>query len=102
MHDTEDMTRSERTLAMIIARQAQEVTDALRELTGYDVPSAGQSEEMAERQHAAIVALLVGMRQPGEIPTMDELRQFIRGLAEGALLAVLGQPPDVIAEQQRN
>lgn len=96
------MSTIERTLVTIIATTAQARTDVLRDAAGYAAPTADQREEMARRQLDAVCHLVTGMRAPGAgTPSLGELDELVEGLAQGALLAVLGVPPDVAADLQR-
>lgn len=98
----DDLTRAERTLLMCIWEQTIDTTRELRIMSRYPNPTDEQWLEMAARQHRAIELTIIGLRAPGEPARLAEINEVIRGLAEGALLAVLGAPPDAAAEQARN
>jgi hypothetical protein len=96
------LTRTEQFLATVLALVAADRTGALCRTAGYSAPDPGQVTEMTRKQVDAITHLVTAMREPGECPTADEIDAVLQGLAEGALLGVMGQPPDVLAEQQSN
>jgi hypothetical protein len=99
----EPLNAIESTLAMILVTQAQARTDALRDAAGYGTPTPEQREDMQRRQLDAVRHLIAGMRAPGApVPALAELDELVEGLAQGALLAVLGVPPDIAAEQLAN
>jgi hypothetical protein len=98
------MNAIETTLTLILVSQAAARTHVLRDSAGYPTPTDEQRNDMTSRQVQAVQALLAGLRDnpAGPVPTLSELAEFCEGLAQGALLAVMGVPPDVAAEQAMN
>lgn len=90
---TDDMNRAE--LALLLSLGAAMVARAGRITTEARYPNATteQISAIGRKIEDILTDIIIGMREPGPPPTLEEIAQITDEVAMGAVLAILGDPP---------
>jgi hypothetical protein len=90
---TDDMNRTEATLLLAFGLATQVHAGRVAAEAKYPPVAAADMRAIAMHIEDTLTAVIVGLREPGPMPTPEEIAETMRLVAMGAVLAILGEPP---------
>ena len=90
---TDDMNRIEIALLLSLGLAAQAHAGRIAKDAGYRDVGTDEMRAIALHIEDTLSDVIIGMRAPGPVPTVEEIAELMRVVAMGAVVAILGEPP---------